>query len=373
MLFFPPLSRLAFTFPKNIQIWDVKSSKFLLNPSEALLALPFDSAYPPHRSWCSFSLNGHFFACIADGGVYVWKESPSGYILHQKFPFILPLDPMGPRLSPDGESIITPLRSAIHLWSTRDQILPPSNPPAGDNVEGVSFLAFSPNELFAAFARGRVVKILDLRSGDLVSATDIDVEISCLWMTQNTVVVVADGKIVSWSMPGENCGVKSGVNVKDNAQTITLDRSSTLHYATLTSVSPDLRRIAVSVHRLSPSRNSLEIYDVFTGRSLGSIETNTRPMVPKFTLDGRQIWYLEGHSTTKAWEIVEDSKSDTINLVPMTLKGTVRQPGLSPAHKRLLWVPQRWRSDQRYRTWSGRFLGLFYPELSGPVILEFFE
>ena len=279
----------------------------------------------------------------------------------------------------------------IHLWPTRNQILPPSNVPAGDDVEGDSVVAFSPNGLFAAFAQGRVVKILDLRSGDLVSATDMDVEISCLWMTQNTVVVVAGGKIVSWSMPGENCGVKSGVNVKDNAQTITLDRSSTLHYATPTSVSPDLRRIAVSEHRPRPLGDSLEIYDVFTGRSLGSIEISTRPMVPKFTLDGCWIRDIEGHPPTKTWEIVEDSKSDAINLVPMTSGGTMRQPGLfplhsscgfevtgdgwvlSPAHKRLLWVPQRWRSDQRYRTWSGRFLGLFYPELSDPVILEFFE
>ena len=390
MVFFPPLSRLALTFPKTIQIWDAKSSKFLLNP-EALPALPSDPTYPPHSSWCSFSLNGHFFACIADGGVYVWKESPSGYILHQKFPFTLPTHIIGPRLSPDGESIIMPLRSAIHLWSTRNQIFPPSNAPSGDDVEVDSVLAFSPNELFAAFARGSVVKILDLRSGDLVSATDMDVEISCLWMTQNTVVIVAGGKIVSWRIPGENCGVKSGANVKDSAQTITLDRSFTFYYATPTSVSPDLRRIAVSEHYPFPSMDRLEIYDVFTGRSLGSIKISTRPMVPKFTLDGRQIWDLKARSTTKAWEIVEDSKSDTINLVPMTLEGTVCQPGLfplhscgyevtgdgwvlSPAHKRLLWVPQRWRSDQwTYRTWSGRFLGLFYPELSDPVILEFLE
>ena len=391
MLFFPPLSRLALTFKQTIQIWDAKSPKFLLKP-EASPGLHFDPAYRPHRSWCSFSLSGHLFACIADAGVYVWKDSPSGYILHQKFPFILTFNPTtGPRLSPDGESIITPFPSVIHLWPTRNQILPPSNVPAGDDVEGDSVLAFSPNELFAAFARGSVVKILDLRSGDLLSATDMDMKISCLWMTQNTVVVVAGGKIVSWRMPGENCGVKSGANVKDSAQTITLDRSSTLHYATPTSVSPDLRRIAVSEHHPSPLMDRLEIYDVFTGRSLGGIDISTRPMVHKFTLDGCWIRDIEGHSAAKAWEIVEDSQSDAINLVPMTLGGTMRQPGLfplhsscgfevtgdgwvlSPAHKRRLWVPQRWRSDQRYRTWSGRFLGLFYPELSDPVILEFFE
>ena len=60
MLFFPPLSRLAltFTFKQTIQIWDAKSSKFLLKP-EASPGLHFDQPYRPHRSWCSFSLSGH--------------------------------------------------------------------------------------------------------------------------------------------------------------------------------------------------------------------------------------------------------------------------------------------------------------------------
>ena len=388
MVFFPTLSRLAFILKLKVQIWDTKSSKLLLKP-EASPEFPFDQIYTPHRSWCSFSLNGHFFACIAIAGVYVWKESPSGYILHQQFAFILPDDPvMGPCLSPDGESIIVPLPSTIHLWPTRDQILPPSNTPTGDNVEGDSVLAFSPNELFAAFARGSVVKILDLLSGDLLSATDTDMKISCLWMTQNAIVVVADGKFVSWSMPGENCGVKSEANGKDNTQTITLDCSS-ISETTRISVSPDLRRIAVSQSYLW-QLNPLEIYDVFTGRCLGSVRTTASVTLPKFTLDGHQI--RDAENPTHAWEIVEDSKSDAINLVPMTLGGTVRRPGLFPSHsscgyeatddgwvlsptqKRLLWVPQRWRSDQwTYRTWSGRFLGLFYPELSDPVILEFLE
>ena len=390
MVFLPSLYRLAFILKDTIQIWDAKSSKPLLK-SEASPIIPFDVLYPPYRFWGSFSLNGDFFACIVDAGVYVWKDSPSGYILHQKVAFPHPFDTLGPCLSPDGESIIAPIRSTIHLWSTRDQILPPSNPPAGDNVEGVSFLAFSPNELFAAFAQGSVVKILDLRSGDLLLATDTDMDISCLWMSQNTVFVVDDEKIVSWNLPGENRGVKSEANFKDSAQTITLDHSFIHYYHAKihhVSVSPHLRWIALSSR--GPEGNDLEIYNIFTGRRLGSVLAPGEVVIPKFTLDGHQIVDVGFSGGNCTWEIIEDSESGTIRLrlVWITSGGESRLfpfdsscgyevtgDGwvLSPTQKRLLWVPQRWRSGWRYRTWGGRFLGLFRPELSDVVILEFFE
>ena len=387
MVFLPSLSRLAFILKDTIQIWDAKFSKPLLKP-EASPKFTFDAVYTPYRFWGSFSLNGHFFACIVDAGVHVWKDSPSGYILHQKVAFTLPFDTLGPRLSPDGESIIAPIDSTINLWPTGDQILPPSSTPAGDNVEDVSFLAFSPNELFAAFAQGSVVKILDLRSGDLLLATDTDMDISCLWMTQDAVVAVAGRKIVSWSVPGENRGIKSEANFKDSAQTITLNHLSIPYHAEIrhVSVSPHLRWIALSSRDLA--WNSLAIYNIFTGRCLDSIMTLGTVVTPQFTLDGHQIMDVGVYGGNLRWEIVEDSKSGTVHLGKITSRGRqglfpshsscgykVTGDGwvLSPTQKRLLWVPQRWRSGWRYRTWGGRFLGLFHPELSDVVILEFFE
>ena len=386
LLFFPALSRLAFVLRGTIQIWDAKASKLLLK-TETRPEFATHAHYPPLGS---FSFDGHFFACIVHTGVHVWKESPSGYILHQKLAFNIPLSPTVPQLSPDGESIIISLSSTIQLWSTRDKILSSSDTPGWYEF----VLGFSPNELFAGFVRskGNVVKILDLQSGDLLLATDMDIEISKLWMSENTVVVVGmEGDIISWNLPGKNHTFIYGANIKDSIQTITVDHSipppSAYHLIdTYTSASPDLSRIVVPVHLDSGNSSMyyLGVYDVPTGRYLGSIETTSKHAV--FTLDGHQIWDEQRHL---GWEIVEDSRSGTVELKP--LEHTTRPQGLfpfhssrgygvtddgwvlSPARERLLWLPQRWRSTWTDRTWGGRFLALLHRELSDVVILEFLE
>ena len=89
------------------------------------------------------------------------------------------------------------------------------------------------------------------------------------------------------------------------------------------------------------------------------------------------------------WEITRDSESGTTKL---RLPGvTACPPGalpwlsssgyrvthdwwiLSPTQKRLLWLPHHWRSVVQYRTWGGRFLGLFHSGLPEVVILEFLD
>ena len=386
-LFFPPLSRLAVVLGGTIQIWDVKTSKLLLKTGTHP-GLPHSQSFDyPLRG--SFSSNGHFFACIITNGVYIWKESPSGYILHQQLAFNFPPNSSALHLSQDGKSIIMSLNSTIQLWHTRDQIL------SSDNSAWNHFiLGFSPNELFAGFVRwgGNMVKVLDLRSGDLLLATDMDMEISCLWMTENSVVVVGDGKIVSWNLPGENCTFESGANIKDSVHTTALDcptLSPSKNNFTDISVSPDLSRIAVPVYTNSAGVHTyyVGVYDVPTGRYLGSIETTIASTLA-FTLDGHQIWNRWEDS---GWEIVEDSRSGTIELKP--LERTARPPELflfhssrgyevtddgwvlSPTRERLLWLPHRWRSTWGNRTWGGRFLALLHHDLSlsNVVILEFFE
>ena len=384
-MFFPALSRLAFILRDTVQIWDAKASKLLLKTGTS-------RDFRPHPLWCSFSSDGHFFAYFTGTGVHIWKESPSGYTPHQKLAINTLLVHAAPRLSPDGKSIIISLSSAIQLWSTKDQILSsPDTPAGGDRF----VVGFSPNGLFAGFAGsgGNMVKILDLRSGDLLLAIDMHVWFRNLWMTENTVVVAGPGGgIVSGNLPGENSTFKSWFKswIKGSVQTTTLDHSVPssyrLHFNGLNiSVSPDLSRVVAPARTDSAGVGYLGVYEVSTGRYLGGINTAEYPE-PVFTLDGHQIWDQQYHLR---WEIVEDSRSGTVELKP--LGKTARPPGLfpfhssrgyevtedgwvlSPARERLLWLPQRWRSTWRNRTWGGRFLALLHRELSDVVILEFFE
>ena len=136
-LFLPSLSRLAFTLKDTIQVWDAKAAKLLLESE-----LPRSRIYNRHFSIGSFSSDGCFFAYLDKSKVVqVWKESPAGYILHQKLPFATNSNfPIEPHLSPSGESIfMSPRTSAFHLRHTRDQV----TKPVGVRTLPYSFLAES--------------------------------------------------------------------------------------------------------------------------------------------------------------------------------------------------------------------------------------
>ena len=387
-LFFPSLSQLAFTLGDTIQIWDAKASKLLLK------TLPEFQVTRHNSSWGSFSFDGCFFACLVTTGVYIWKESPSGYILHQKLVFPTPVHPRAPHFSPNGELIIITHDSKIYLWPTIDQILPPHNSPTGDDDVNGFVLGFSPNEPLVAFVpwRKSVIKILNLQSGDLLLATDMNVEICCMWMTENTVVAVGEnGDIVSCDLSGENHTFKPGANIKNSV--LTTISSGSVQYPSVDifgadiSLSPDRSWIAVPVctNLRDTVQYFLVVCDVSTGRCLGSVETTTLS-TPIFSFDGHWIWDAEHYFM---WEIFEDSRSGTIEL--KSLEEAVPPPELcpfdstcgyevtddrwvlSPTREQLLWLPQHWRSNWRRRIWNRQFLGLNHEELSDVVILEFFE
>ena len=391
-LFCPTFSRLAFTLEDTIQIWDAKASKLLLKtlPEFQLCKTNVSGYYP---SWASFSFNGYFFACLVTTGVYIWKELPSGYILHQKLVFPTPVCPTAPRFSPNGKSIIITLNSTIHLWPTIDQILPPHDTPTGNDGGNSFVLGFSPNESLVAFVpwRKSMIKILDLQSGDLLLATDMDMDICCMWMTENTVVAVdRDGDIVSCDLSGENHTFKPGANIKNSVLTTIFNDSvqypSVGILGTVVSVSPDLSWIAVPVYT-DAGQYFLVVCDASTGRCLGSIKTTTLP-APVFSLDGHWIRNTDGNSMCM-WEIFEDSGSGAIELGPpgeavcppelfpfnstCGYEVTDDKWVLSPTQERLLWLPQHWRSYWKYRIWNRQLLGLTHRELSDVVILEFFE
>ena len=379
-LFLPSLSRLAFTLEDTIQVWDAKATKLLLNSK-----LP-SFCYAHDFPIGSFSSDGRFFAHLDRYGVArVWKDSPAGYVLHQKLPYadhgFFALDP---RLSPSGESIFVSTGCrAFHLWHTRDQGSSLPSVSARDVVKNDFTLVFSPDERFGAFARrgGNMVTIFNTLTGDSRLAVNTDMGVMCLGTTGSVLIVVGEEKIVTWDLPGGDCAFSASIN--DSVRTTTLHRNQdTPSYC---SISPDFSRIAV----LSSSNygSYLEICDVTTGGRLTSDWVSHARRV-EFTRDGREIWTTSDDLDPKeGWEIVEDSGSGLIRLEPrdrivcpsgvfpwqsrrgyeVTGDGWV----LSATQKRLLWLPHRWRSEVRQMTWSGRFLGLLHQELSEVVILEF--
>ena len=386
-LFLPSLSRLAFTLKDTIQVWDAKAAKLLLKsefPSFGIFG-----TIPARLPVSSFSPNGRFFAHLDEGGVvHVWKESPSGYVLHQKLPFVTPNLPIQPHISPSGESILmSPDRRVFHLWHTRDQV--PSLPSVlvGDVDENNFTLAFSPDESFAAFARrgGNVVTIFNPLTGDLQLAVDTDMGVVCLGMTGSALIIVGDEKIVTWDIPGGDCAFNASIN--DSVRTTTLDCSPIKgKIFTHMSISPDFSRIAVlsGLHH----ETYLHIYDM--SRRCHIITWTAYAQWVGFTRDGREVWTVsDGGLDRKGWENLEDSEPGPIQLD--FENGIVRPPGvfpwesrrgyevtgdgwvLSATQRRLLWLPHRWRSQVQQTVWIGRFLGLLHKELSEVVILEFPE
>ena len=378
-LFLPALCRLAFTLKDTIQVWDAKAAKLLLKSK----LLSFNT-YPANLSIGSFSSDGRFFAHADKNGVArVWKESPAGYVLHQKLPFVTP--GLSPRLSPSGESIfISPDCKAFHLWHTRDQIAPLPSISAGYLYENNFTLAFSPDERFAAFARrgGKVVTIFNLLTSNLQLTVNIDAGVLCLGMTGSALIVVGKGEIVTWDLPGGDWAPNISINDL-SVRTTRFDCSPGT--PTRGSISPDFRLIAVLIEKPLKFNveTHLQIYEISTGRRLTRASATYARWVG-FTWDGREVW-----TTSQGWKIVEGSRSGITRLKPLDGKvcplevfpwGSrcgyeVTGDGwvLSATRKRLLWLPRHWRSHASRRMWNGRFLALFQSELSEIVILEFPE
>lgn len=381
-VFLPTLSRLAALYNEQLFIWDLKVPKVLLNFETEPLGL-----FNPQVM--EFSPYGHFFGCtLQSGEFYIWKESPTGYMLYQKFLFNDVR--LGPFLSPNGKLILADCHPAIHLWHTKDQFSSNQNQ-VHDQTSFI--LGFFKNEALAAFIRcwkSHLVTILNLQSGDPQLIIDVGMGVLCLRVTESAILVVGEEKFVTWNLSGGGVMVNIDDSVQiTNSNGLQLSHKPLPEYLSI-SISSDLSHIAV--WRTDPLSPVLDVYDVFTGGLLAS--TTTQAPYPKawqqFTPDGHEIWGGDFQYTPKfRWKIVQNNESQTTGLQDLIV--TVCPPGvlpwlstngyevtgdgwvLSPTQKRLLWLPHHWRSEKLYRTWSGRFLGLQHHELPEIVILEFFE
>ena len=373
-LFLPTLSRLAFILRKAVLIWDARDSRFLLN-----------FASSGDLQGLSFSSDGRFFACGSYRQVYLWKESPTGYVLHQKLVSGPVVRFTIPFLSPDGESIITSKDDETQLWRTTDPINPPSSVPLQPAKQTNFVLAFSPDKSLTATGRleGNIATIVDLKSGDPRLIVDTGMKICCLGVTADTVVVFGEGKITTWNIPAGDCVLDARANIHDSVRTIVFDHPppspGQLHYA---SISPDFDHLVIT----AGGTGGLDIYDASTGKHLVGSTSTTRYSVsrPWFTRDGREVWNSYGGQ-----KIIRGEGSDVIGLEPVrngdgppggylfesSYGHKVTDDGwiLDSRNKRAMWLPHHWRVSEEDRIWDERFLALFDWKLPEPVIIELEE
>ncbi|KAF9642938.1 hypothetical protein BDM02DRAFT_3176389 [Thelephora ganbajun] len=380
--FHPTSSRLAFTTGTSTIVWDAQDSKFLLSTDT--------NGY--EVTSMSLSSDGRFLACkMGKLGIDLWKESPTGYALHRKlisdtgfFNEVL--------VSPNGESIIASSGPVIQLWRTTDSITSLSDPSTltSQKSNNASILAFSPGEALAAVTRmeDKMVTVLDLNSGTMRLTIDTGMEVCAVGVAGSSIVVVGEGKIVTWNLPVGNPILNPRANVNDSVLTTTFNDLPPPDFS-IASVSPDLRHIAmVEFHRRRTTEpNHLHLYDIPTGQHLVSVEINSYTH-PWFTSDGREVLCESYWGTMERWKIIEDSGSDTrlehlgSSICPPSVLPWQSARGyevtddgwvLSPSGKQLLWLPPSWRSNVQDRMWSGRFLWLLDWRLPEPVILELEE
>ena len=385
-LFLPILSRLAFVLEKAVLVWDAQHSKLLLNSVDV-----------KEPRGMTFSSDGRFFAYETYGPeIYLWKDSPDGYVLHQKFIYnaggirIGPENPDSPLLSPNGQSIVVSSGLTIQLWRTVDPTAPciPTQCTQAFQRTKQFILDFSPDKSLTAAARftDNTATVFDLKSGVPRLIIDAGMEIYGLRVAGRTVAIVGDGKVVTWSLPPEDRVPDTRANVNDSVQTTMFDHSLAPTLEPSVSISPDFNYLAIAGVATWPDV-SLNIYDLATGKHLASTESLAD--VPWFTPDGREVWCRAFPDEIQGWKIVKDSKSDVHKLEDLestrhipeecpwkTPHGyIVMDDGwiLNSNEKRLLWLPPYLRSGKMSRVWGGRFLAFLHRELPEVVVLELLQ
>ena len=208
--FHPASCRLAFTdIDGTLLVWDVRASEFLLHHA----GTGFDT-------FMTFSSDARFFACTTlELEVYLWKESPTGYMLLER---LAPANQSSkPYLSPNGESILTCSDSMIRLWPTKGFTTSNGSTQALRHSENF-LLEFIPNRQLAVITRreGKAVTVFDLESGILQLTINTSIKVYGLKVVENTIVVIGHKQVISWDLLGQSFLSGAVMNVEDSTQTI---------------------------------------------------------------------------------------------------------------------------------------------------------
>jgi len=365
---FPIPCRLALVSQGGIMVRDVRSSEYLLHCADTRFGTRM-----------SFSSDGRFFACSTTrSDIYLWKESLTGYILHEKLSSST--DCPSPLLSPNGESIVVFGGHTIRLWHTKSSTTTPSSTLTQLPRCAKDFvLDFSPDGALAVVTvqNGETIIVLDLKSGVPRLAIDAGITIRGLGVIGNTVVVVGDRGVVTWNLPAGDRVPDARIGLEDCFQIKLFHRWQPLGSA---SISPNSRHIATISGQ--PFHN-MSIYRTATGKLLEEKKPMDGTML-WFSPDGCDVWCVRDSSEAcQVWSII---RQEVLELPELEWR-TVDVEGypwrssrgyqvtndwwiLGPDGRRLLMLPPPFQSHAVHRVWKGRFLALLHGGLSEPVILE---
>ena len=377
-IFLPAHFQLAFVDEGKVSVWDAQHSRFLLTSVDIISA---DSI--------AFSPNGYFFTCTTDvQEVSLWKESPTGYVLHCKLACTQIIYELS--ICPNGQSIIGSASSTLYLWHIPDSTTSSISPAQSVQTDSQIVLGFSPDGLLAAAAelRSNIARVLDLKSGVTQLVIDAGMEIYDLGIVGTTITVVGNGKIITWNLSAGNDISNDRVDIGNSIQTITFNQpqifqDEDLHRA---SISPNLNHIVVSVISLGISDWYLEgfhnyhlhIFEVPTGKYVGCSSTEGTKWW--FNPDGSKVleYSLFGHLSitiiTKGIESNTEEDSDETKRPPWQSPHghQVMDNGwiLSSSGKRLFLLPPHLQLNREDRIWGGQYLAFLRGVFPEVLILE---
>jgi WD40 repeat protein len=359
--------RLACVFQGKVLVWDVWNSKCLLQCTDI-------SFFP----MMSFSSNGHFFACSTTRtDIYLWKELPTGYVLHK---VLAPRDHLPcPLLSPNGESIAVLGDRMVWLWHTNSFITCPSKVLTKAPHFATGFVLDISHGMLAmvVIQESDMVIVLNLKSGVLHLTIDTDMEVHGLRVIENTIVAIGSRKVIAWDLPVRGCVPNVRVGFEDRSWSIDLHGLEGKDVVSRASISPDFRHIAIISHI------ELQVYSASTGEQLGY--GPTRGLIPCFTPDGCGLWCVTHGGEVEVWRVgggqnvLKRLEHEVDIECPPEGYPWASSQGywvtddwwiLGPDGKRLLMLPPVWQACEMHQIWTGQFLVLQHLELPEPVVLE---
>ena len=361
------LNQFVLILSDGFLVWDSQTSRPLLHCT--------DTSFFP---MITFSSNGHFLAYSTKSKIYLWKESPTDYILH----VVLPCygSSSRPLLSPNGESIIAFGGYTMLLWQTKGfATAPPRLLTQDTQPTNIFLLDFSPDGVLAVVARQKdnMVKVLDLNSGVLQLTIDVDMKVYGLQVTRDTVIVVGTSKVIAWILPTGDCIPNIQMGLEDSSWTTNLnDPPGEDDYVHGASISPDSSQIAFMMQ--TPSDFLLSVYSASTGVYLAC--TKTYGVMPWFSPEGHNIWVVGREGPQQKYvQGVDHKLHQAHDKQPQEAHPWASSHGyqvtkdwwvLNPDGKRLLMLPPPWRSSSLLRVWKGQFLVLLHGALPEPIILD---